>query len=531
MKNNNSNGDAWASLASELGLSDQDITAEIDEQLPASSYTSLDSQAKTAAQPAMSADFDTEETSLVQKKENSFGKGLMDEISETKSIGSDFPTGNSPVGDSSTDNSSADDLSPETPAKTSTPPKPRAEKKSFFDRFPKINMFGSSAKESLAAVENVKSPSLSGKSFTSNRLERLPVSRERVSRLEKNHKPPQPADSVPSQPDNNTVEKVESCESFAGTPDQGDFTVEFTNDPWSQIATQVGSLGTSPRRADTKHVTEAQKAREKPDRNHFETTSTASEDNKYHRRGRPHRALPSMFDEQSPESEESSVLKNLIGTDQHETDEAERRLRSMFDEELESLPFNDTKKQDTKLYAKPRRDSSEGNYSRNQYPDAREHGKGKTFAANLNDDELDNEDSITENTDRTSERREYPANRERGRRGSRYGQREETRFSRTDKGTNIPEENEAEWDIEEESKPVERRPRSRRRERNEESFAGIVSRGEDHPFESETSSPNSYDFTQIHKNIPSWDDAINFLIENNIARHSQRPATKNKERR
>jgi len=61
------------------------------------------------------------------------------------------------------------------------------EKKSIFSRFPKINFFGAPPEASLdSVIEDVKSPSLGGKTFTDNKLEKMPLSQERTDRQEKN---------------------------------------------------------------------------------------------------------------------------------------------------------------------------------------------------------------------------------------------------------------------------------------------------------------------------------------------------------
>ena len=61
------------------------------------------------------------------------------------------------------------------------------EKKSIFSRFPKINnFFGVPPQASLdSVIEGTKSPSLGGKTFTDNKLEKMPLSQERKDRHEK----------------------------------------------------------------------------------------------------------------------------------------------------------------------------------------------------------------------------------------------------------------------------------------------------------------------------------------------------------
>ena len=58
-----------------------------------------------------------------------------------------------------------------------------AEKKSIFSRFPKMPFFGAPPEVSLdSVIEGAKSPSLGGKAFTDNTLEKMPVSQERKDR-------------------------------------------------------------------------------------------------------------------------------------------------------------------------------------------------------------------------------------------------------------------------------------------------------------------------------------------------------------
>ena len=68
-------------------------------------------------------------------------------------------------------------------AEQSSEPK---EKKSIFSRFPKINFFGTPPEVSLdSVIEGVKSSSLGGKTFTDNKLEKMPLSQEWADRQEK----------------------------------------------------------------------------------------------------------------------------------------------------------------------------------------------------------------------------------------------------------------------------------------------------------------------------------------------------------
>ena len=130
----------------------------------------------------------------------------------------------------------------------SQPPK---EKKSTFSRFPKVNFFGAPPEVSLNAVlEGVKSPSLGGKIFTDNKLEKMPVSQERTDRQERNRR------------EKNVV----------GEPNA-----------WSTVASQIDVLASG---GDTQGIPGERPAK---------------------------RVVASMFDDPIPETEESQALQNLIG--------------------------------------------------------------------------------------------------------------------------------------------------------------------------------------------------------------------------
>ena len=127
------------------------------------------------------------------------------------------------------------------------------EKKSIFSRFPKINFFGAPPDVSLdAVIEGTKSPSLGGKAFTDNKLEKMPVSQERTDRQKKNRREPEPNKET---------------------------------DAWSTVASQIDVLA-SGGDAKTKPA-----ERERPAR----------------------RTASSMFDDPLPESDEARALKNLMG--------------------------------------------------------------------------------------------------------------------------------------------------------------------------------------------------------------------------
>lgn len=124
------------------------------------------------------------------------------------------------------------------------------EKKSVFSRFPKINFFGVPPEVSLdSVIEGVKSPSLGGKAFTDNKMEKMPLSREQTDREEKHQ------------------QKTD-------TPD--DFNA------WAAVASQIDTLASD----------------RGPKTNLEERPSK--------------RNVASMFDDPIPESDEARALKNLM---------------------------------------------------------------------------------------------------------------------------------------------------------------------------------------------------------------------------
>ena len=135
------------------------------------------------------------------------------------------------------------------------------EKKSIFSRFPKINFFGAPPEVSLdAVIEGVKSPSLGGKAFTDNRLEKMPLSQEWVDRQEKN---------------------------VAASPDA-----------LAAVASQIDVLASG---RDTQAKSDRTKSRGgKPEETKSEERSAR-------------RSVSSMFDDPIPESEEFRALKDIMG--------------------------------------------------------------------------------------------------------------------------------------------------------------------------------------------------------------------------
>jgi hypothetical protein len=127
----------------------------------------------------------------------------------------------------------------EVPAETAKPAEP---KKRFLDRFPKIDLFGPpkgrKGKSLEAVAESVRSPSLSGKSFTSNTIEKVPVSPERISKRNK-----------------------EEAEKKAGNSEEtkpltAPLSIDV-NDPWTDVASQVEKLGEEKRKPKTRDISPA----------------------------------------------------------------------------------------------------------------------------------------------------------------------------------------------------------------------------------------------------------------------------------
>jgi hypothetical protein len=141
MTSRNAESDNWGQLLSDFGIEDK-----IQEDVPRT-------EELKAVVPPEPTEHSTGQAKVPEKSNaDAFGVGLIDSEKE----------------------------SPEDASK----PK---EKKSIFSRFPKINFFGTPPEVSLDSVmEGAKSPSLGGKAFTDNKLEKMPISQERIDR-QKNH--------------------------------------------------------------------------------------------------------------------------------------------------------------------------------------------------------------------------------------------------------------------------------------------------------------------------------------------------------
>lgn len=524
----------WSELVSQLGIdpsNDPVLETNLDSEKRSEEITepSVQNQSQPLAElteMSDSSDFVREDfvkETVSHSKPDSFGEGLPEEVT--------------------------DEVPPST--------KKHDGKKRFFERFPKINLLGTIAKESLeAVVEGVKSPSLSGKTFTSNKLEKIPVVSDYAAQSE--------AAQEKTVQDEKTADHFDTENVFSDieeSPEEIICTEEHTQaivnilDPWSKIASQVGVLAISPlnqedelESADWLEEIAVTVDSDKDDTDTEQPVHSNRGFNKHsrhHDKKRSQRSLPSMFDEPTPESEESAALKNLMESEHYDND-AERRLRSIFSEEEktewtllgEATPksqhSNDSEKQRGKYY---------GNID--HYPEYSEN-QTETFSrrSDREDESFKVKESFTANDeeerfDRVEERpRELV--RERGRRGARFEPREmkqeqfvaknnadENRFGSVSHSADV----ETAWDIEEDSKPVERSPHKHRRGRNSEN--NIPNRehrtSSDEPsdiFETKLTANEEMEMTQLHKNIPSWDEAIDQLVEYNIARR-QSPSSRN----
>ena len=396
-------------------------------------------------------------------------------------------------------------------------------KRTFLDRFPKINLFGTSPKDPLdAAVGGTKPLTKPAEAFTSKRLEKVD--------------PPRTA-------------RKESAPGVSPAPVLA--SASKGQDPWSLIASQVGSL-TAPEAVEEPIVETA------PDAVPSVVLPTAAEPLKQDsseespwekwkieppRRGRS--APPSMFDDEPvEESKESTAVRNILDTNEPKPfADAAERLCSIFDEP----PSRNDKEPEQREHHRHVRGQRSNEFR--QEP-AKERGPAKTdadepYAAQRKLDDRKREE-------RPSDRRNANEPRpERGQRGSRYGKKEyfeteprERGFRQSgpverDRPVSITAneddfKTESMWDVEEESKPVERsgRRRSRHSQRTERSEQGsgrspsarhreerdvVIPRDpEDSTFTS------SGDFDQLHRNIPSWDDAVSSIIEANTARRTKR---------
>ncbi len=499
MKKSDTHGDArndnWALLLGDLGIDEPLAERQAD--------TRKELEETVAAKPEMPGTATevvkkVRETSATETPFDSFGAGLLDDVPVQNKDKSD--SGQSAKREEPVEAVSGEENS-------SKGEKSQAGKKRFFDRFPKMNLFGSAPKESLeSVVEAAKSPSLSGKSFTSNKLEKVPVATERSSRKKNEDRAAKPA------PD-------------AEVPKQDEL------NPWASIASQVGVLSTpeSPNRAETK-----------PSRK-----DGIQDDRPQHRR-RGRRQLPSMFDEAGTESEESANLKELMAGGKRGSDQdAEERLFSMFGSKpgVDAVESRETanRKDDRRRGERPARgrrnrvDEAPSPESVEEDPFAAFHAAPSE--ARQEPHRASRRESPREERQEPRERREQPSKPEiRGRRGSRYVDRESL-----ESGVDSSYLQERDFGVHDEPRHSSRGsashsvsrperserdemevPRSRSRGRRAESDRSHRADFALEPTGLERETSEHGDHAQVHKSVPSWDDTISALVDANIARRSQR---------
>ena len=365
------------------------------------------------------------------------------------------------------------DTVPESPvAEPSTIEEPKRSgesRRAFFDRFPKINLFGTPPKDPLDAVVAGTKPTMKPtETFTSKKLEKV--------------------DPLPGRPPRREPET-------ATPPVSPPVPVPKVLDPWALIASQVGNLTVPEVNEPVTPETVVDQPWEAP-----------KED--VPRRDRY--APPSMFDgsssvesgeptaiqtssssqgqeQWSVESKESTAVRTILDTEEPRPfAEAAERLSSIFDDNAVS---HNGSRRDEAGRADFRREEG----GRHHESESRR-----------------NEDGRVDSRRGKSPRRDDPVMEKRGR-----GSRRDT-----------PPNEEPMWDIEEESKPVERSSRRppRYSERSERETAQphrfrerqkeIADGTEDAVF----ASSGNFD---LHHSIPSWDDAISAIIEANVARRTK----------
>ncbi|MDR0336540.1 MAG: hypothetical protein LBI18_05560 [Planctomycetaceae bacterium] len=533
-----SSTDRWTEIASQIGGMNHSEVPDMEE----AGATVAQNQPEIIANPPA---IRMEKVAHVEP--DSFGKGLLEETLPTETA----------------------NTTEETPPPAS---KNRDIKKKFFERFPRINLFGSSTKATLeAVVEGVKSPSLSGKSFTSSKLEKVPVS-DYASKIDKKSSH---SDFETASVNRSVSDEIRAEENLPNTnplpntqpevfshsdnvPEQTICSEQSARaivdilDPWSQVASQVGAL-TNPHAqslpsSDVDSHVDLELTAKVGDSATVETGNTReSTENtvnshghfdknaKYYVRKRPSRSLPSMFDEPTPESEESATLKNLMESELYAT-EAEKRLRSIFSEDEKEVTTSE----------EVNHPGQNANYSDKQHKEHYRYSEKRTTTVSRYSEIEEREEpqqsqtapSDTERSDRHEGSRQHSREfvRERGRRGTRFEQHgEKTEYNIPSK---IPksdvesylEAGEGAWDIEE-SQPVERSRGRHRRGRSIEKHVNrkdyLSSKLPTNIFETSLTSNEEKELVQLHKNIPSWDEAIDCLIENNIARHLQSSSPRN----
>jgi len=350
------------------------------------------------------------------------------------------------------------------------------EKKSRFDRFPKINLWDAPQEDPLdAVIGGKKTATPTCETFTSKKLERVETTSGRTARQETEPVPP----TIPT-----------------GKP------ISKGLDPWSMIATQVGCVAAAAEVV-AEEVVENRvvppSVSELPREQEWELEVGTP---KLGRRSRP-----SMFDDVSvEESQESTAVRNMFDAEEPKTLADPVELLSSI---LDDRPVQ-----------------------RVRDPKRREHVRGRRGGDFTESGEIGREtgDDDFRAKERGSRDRSFGdfSVQERGRRvlGSTDSERvglvgrdrdmASSRLSDSDSGT---------WDADLESPPVERSVRRRSRRMDSSVFPmdrGECSSSSQHIGEGCRKDVSFGDDEQSHRSIPSWSDAISVVIAGNVARRASR---------
>lgn len=478
MKKNDKQKDSWSSLLNDLGL-EQTQDGPADEQVTEQAEVVETVTVKQTEKRATKTE--TVKTPPAAEAHDGFGAGLLDEPRYESPDESDEPS--EPTVESSDEG----------------PDGGQAEmgrgKKSFFDRFPKMNLFGAPPKESLkSVVEGTKKSPIGGKTFTSNTLEKVPHTKGRGSR-----KKEEPVEEK-------VLENADSAAPDAGKDDAG-------ANPWSTIAAQVGVISThkepeaEPKAVDAKNFDRKKDGRDR-------------------KRGR--RTTPSLFDEPVPEAEESKTLKNLMESDAPQErlhdHEAEKRLSSMFGEPAREN--REEKEEQTPPAGRSERQRGGRRVERTPVTPP----TTPPVESETDDDPFEHFRGRKEPAKRSpAASSEEP----RGRRGSKYAERdakkpvsrEQPREQSREQPREPRNKRNSESAHEEPAWISDREPQttpSRRRGRRPESAGADVPVSPRDVVRREPA-PTEPPAVPVQKSMPSWDDAIGAIIDANIARHNQRP--------
>lgn len=509
--------DNWSMLASELGL---EGSAE-DNQADDVSENEVIQDAIRAKSESSIQTVDKTKSSLLNEQDaavSSFGAGILAPLPDDPHSEADTPKPVAAIVDSSN----------ETVSMAKEP------KKTLFGRFARMNPFGTGPAKETPKNENLRA------GFTSKTVETVPVSLQRAAKKETEMSV---ADMSAKEGPTTSVEATKNTTTFSTPPlqegrkryksdskDKRDkdtrkedlqrpavASITESLDPWSQIAAQVGNLsGNEPRRKPNRQTgkksteknaaRDAEKTPRESSRNRSERDD--SEPNRGERR-RGKKQLPSMFDNTDGSTPDEVVaVNNLFGSDES-VDEAADRLDSLF---------NEGRPRDRRDDRSSRRGNRQG------------------------DKEKRSEDVSERQTEALPEDASSfgsSSPRVRGRRGSRYIDSDSVSERPVDserKSYGLPKNTSEDlsedlpgWDIEEESKPVERRPRGskrndRRSDRKQSSADDPRQNSKerrDADGDRNTMNRDS-DVSAAAKSIPSWDDAISVIIEANRAKHAKR---------